>query len=88
MTKKADGSVKVACQHGVKECYGNMLHACATDILDNVSQYLEYNSCMIRLNSNDTAAQKVTFTFSFFIAEKLRRSLRRSGLTQRQGIEL
>ncbi|XP_063616636.1 gamma-interferon-inducible lysosomal thiol reductase-like [Cydia splendana] len=33
--------------HGPEECYGNKLHACAIDILKNVSQSEFYNSCMM-----------------------------------------
>ncbi|XP_063549190.1 gamma-interferon-inducible-lysosomal thiol reductase-like [Cydia strobilella] len=44
---KNHGKVSFACPHGPNECYGNKLHACAIDILKNVSQSEFYNSCMM-----------------------------------------
>ncbi|KAI5640515.1 gamma interferon inducible lysosomal thiol reductase (GILT) domain-containing protein [Phthorimaea operculella] len=47
---------KVKCQHGERECYGNKLHLCAIDEIKDTMKYIEYNSCLIRHRSNDTAA--------------------------------
>ncbi|CAH0405433.1 unnamed protein product [Chilo suppressalis] len=59
----ADGTVDFECQHGVEECYGNMLHACAIDILANTTASIEFNMCLMdykngEQGSNDATADK------------------------------
>ncbi|XP_063616159.1 GILT-like protein 1 [Cydia splendana] len=44
---KHHGKIYFDCAHGPEECYGDKLHACAIDILKNVSQSEFYNSCMM-----------------------------------------
>ncbi|XP_063824352.1 GILT-like protein 2 [Ostrinia nubilalis] len=53
-----DGTVEVTCQHGPAECYGNMLHACALDIIANGTEALLFNACMMDQDSNDNSADK------------------------------
>ncbi|XP_068625137.1 gamma-interferon-inducible lysosomal thiol reductase-like [Battus philenor] len=47
-----DGKYQFKCQHGPKECYGNKLHACAIDLLNNETQALLFNSCMMTPRNN------------------------------------
>ncbi|KAL4702958.1 hypothetical protein ACJJTC_008736 [Scirpophaga incertulas] len=59
----SDGAVEFKCQHGPNECYGNMLHACAIDILGNFTKALDFNACMMEQGnpgkgSNDPSAEK------------------------------
>ncbi|XP_063358057.1 gamma-interferon-inducible lysosomal thiol reductase-like [Cydia amplana] len=42
-----NGKTVITCQHGPAECYGNKLHACAIDILKDISKSEYYNSCMM-----------------------------------------
>lgn len=61
-----DGSV--ICQHGPAECYGNKLHACAIDLLNNITLAVLYNSCLMDdsqagTGSDDAAADVVGIFF-------------------------
>ncbi|XP_048002282.1 GILT-like protein 2 isoform X2 [Leguminivora glycinivorella] len=42
-----DGKTVIVCQHGEKECYGNKLHACAIDIVKDMTVAEPYISCMM-----------------------------------------
>ncbi|XP_047985256.1 gamma-interferon-inducible lysosomal thiol reductase-like [Leguminivora glycinivorella] len=42
-----NGKTVITCQHGPAECYGNKLHACAIEILNDISKAEFYNSCMM-----------------------------------------
>ncbi|XP_003740590.1 GILT-like protein C02D5.2 [Galendromus occidentalis] len=44
-TSGQGGSLSFRCQHGQKECDGNMYHACAIDIHDDKKQVLEFAIC-------------------------------------------
>ncbi|KAM3967571.1 gamma-interferon-inducible-lysosomal thiol reductase-like [Aphomia sociella] len=59
-TRTDDGKLIFKCQHGPKECYGNKLHACALDIINNATAALLFNICMTDPaddnGSNDPAA--------------------------------
>lgn len=48
------------CQHGPKECYGNMLHTCAIAEM-GYSDGFKFIYCLMSHNSNDEFADKVTF---------------------------
>ncbi|XP_059061696.1 gamma-interferon-inducible lysosomal thiol reductase-like [Achroia grisella] len=53
--------IEFKCQHGPKECYGNKLHACTLNLLNNATTALLFNICMMDLDdtsggSNDPAA--------------------------------
>ncbi|XP_073957689.1 gamma-interferon-inducible lysosomal thiol reductase-like [Choristoneura fumiferana] len=45
-----DGKTEIVCQHGPAECYGNKLHACAIDIIQNETRAEFYNTCMMAAN--------------------------------------
>ncbi|XP_073958494.1 gamma-interferon-inducible lysosomal thiol reductase-like protein [Choristoneura fumiferana] len=49
-TQVVDGKTEIVCQHGPAECYGNKLHACAIDIIQNETQAEFYNTCMMARN--------------------------------------
>ncbi|XP_075971836.1 GILT-like protein 2 [Anticarsia gemmatalis] len=58
-----NGTIEIECQHGVPECYGNMLHACAIDQLKPLTKAIYYISCLMGTSqshggSNDEAADK------------------------------
>lgn len=66
-----DGNYEFICQHGPAECYGNKLHACAIDELQNITLAVLYNSCLMDYSqpgngSNDAAADVVS---AFFYTE-------------------
>ncbi|KPI94816.1 Gamma-interferon-inducible lysosomal thiol reductase [Papilio xuthus] len=42
-----NGNYKIDCQHGPPECYGNKLHACAINLLQNKTQALLFNACLM-----------------------------------------
>ncbi|CAH2050316.1 unnamed protein product, partial [Iphiclides podalirius] len=57
-----NGRYEFKCQHGPEECYGNKLHACAIDFLQNMTQAVFFNACMLeprngKHGSNDKAAE-------------------------------
>nr|XP_034833184.1 GILT-like protein 1 [Maniola hyperantus] len=55
------GVIKFECQHGPPECYGNKLHACAIDHLNNITEAVVFNACMMGGEdggSNDAAADR------------------------------
>ncbi|XP_068626844.1 gamma-interferon-inducible lysosomal thiol reductase-like [Battus philenor] len=60
-TFKRKGKYTFQCQHGPEECYGNKLHACAIDLMQNKTQALLFNSCLmdsarLGLGSDNNAA--------------------------------
>lgn len=60
-TIEKNGKYEFICQHGPEECYGNKLHACAIDVIGNITIAVMYNSCMMDLDqknhgSDDLAA--------------------------------
>lgn len=36
------------CQHGFEECYGNKLHACSIDVLNNSTLSTMFNACLMK----------------------------------------
>ncbi|XP_039757386.1 GILT-like protein 2 [Pararge aegeria] len=60
-TINENGVIEFECQHGPPECYGNKLHACAIDNLNNITESVAYNSCMMggeNRGSDDAAADR------------------------------
>ncbi|KAG6455192.1 hypothetical protein O3G_MSEX009104 [Manduca sexta] len=55
-TKEEGDHYEITCQHGESECYGNKLHACAIDIIKNVTKSTLYNCCLMGNQSDDNAA--------------------------------
>ncbi|KAM3967572.1 gamma-interferon-inducible lysosomal thiol reductase [Aphomia sociella] len=47
-TRKLRGKYLFKCQHGPDECHGNKLHACAVDALQNSTQAVMYNACLMQ----------------------------------------
>ncbi|XP_052758242.1 gamma-interferon-inducible lysosomal thiol reductase-like [Galleria mellonella] len=45
-TSHINGKIEFKCQHGPKECYGNKLHACSLNIINNATDALLFNICM------------------------------------------
>lgn len=59
------GGYEFVSQHGPEETYGNKLHACAIDTLQNITMAVLYNSCLMDdsqagKGSDDAAADSVT----------------------------
>ncbi|XP_015184299.1 PREDICTED: gamma-interferon-inducible lysosomal thiol reductase-like [Polistes dominula] len=50
LTTQNDHTYEFKCQHGPIECQGNMVHACAIDLIKDQSLLLNYLSCMIKNN--------------------------------------
>ncbi|XP_030029417.2 GILT-like protein 2 [Manduca sexta] len=63
-TKKGD-QYEVSCQHGESECYGNKLHACAIDILKNVTKSTLFISCASDWYSDDKAVDECSKWLKF-----------------------
>jgi len=51
-TTEKDGHYEFQCQHGPLECYGNKLHACAIDIIKNMTTSVLFNGCMMESSEN------------------------------------
>ncbi|XP_035726521.1 gamma-interferon-inducible lysosomal thiol reductase-like isoform X2 [Vespa mandarinia] len=49
-TTQKDHTYEFKCQHGPIECQGNIIHACAIDLIKDQSLLLNYLSCMIKNN--------------------------------------
>ena len=47
LSGEGEGLYNFKCQHGPAECQGNMVHACATQVVQNPSTVLKYIKCMI-----------------------------------------
>ena len=45
---KAKNGFEFICQHGFKECYGNMIHSCTIDIIKERKKALDYIVCYER----------------------------------------
>ncbi|XP_045498560.1 GILT-like protein 2 [Colias croceus] len=52
-TYENNGQTVFKCQHGPTECYGNKLHACALDLIQNQTTALIYNTCMMEYSQSD-----------------------------------
>lgn len=46
-TEKTKHGYKFNCQHGEKECEGDMIHACAAHLVSNADLRMEYIKCMV-----------------------------------------
>ena len=57
-TKQENGRYQFVCEHGHHECLGNKLHACAIDVLQNVTNYVEFHACLMLFKSNMRAADR------------------------------
>ncbi|XP_030029416.2 GILT-like protein 2 [Manduca sexta] len=53
-----DDHYRFRCQHGKLECYGNKLHACAIDILKNVTKSTLFNCCLFEFFSDDESVDE------------------------------
>lgn len=51
-----DGSLSFQCQHGARECEGNIIHCCAVESIHDTEMKLNFVACMIRDNSNPQEA--------------------------------
>merc|ERR1712027_120263 len=47
LSGEGEGLYNFKCQHGPAECQGNMVHACATQVVQSPSTVLKYIKCMI-----------------------------------------
>ncbi|KAF7384664.1 hypothetical protein HZH68_014276 [Vespula germanica] len=72
MTTQNDYTYEFKCQHGPIECQGNMIHACAIDLIKDQSLLLNYLSCMIKnniepVNIMEVCAQKMNVDFNVIL---------------------
>ncbi|XP_026758566.3 gamma-interferon-inducible lysosomal thiol reductase-like [Galleria mellonella] len=49
-TLKVRGRYHFRCQHGPEECYGNKLHACTVDALQNNTRAVMFNACLMQFS--------------------------------------
>nr|XP_021187336.2 gamma-interferon-inducible lysosomal thiol reductase [Helicoverpa armigera] len=68
-TIRANGGYKFNCQHGVPECFGNTLQACAIDVLKNTTKVLPFNTCLMRNISYRTSYSHVMSVINWCGAE-------------------
>lgn len=47
-----DGSLRFDCQHGERECEGNIVHSCTIEAVHDTETKLNMIACMIRDNAN------------------------------------
>ena len=47
LSGEGEGLYNFKCQHGPAECQGNMVHACATQVVQSPTTVLKYIKCMI-----------------------------------------
>ena len=68
---KGEDLYNFQCQHGPAECKGNMVHACATKVVQSPLTVLKYIKCMIGDNYSPLeAGERYDFHFiykQFFI---------------------
>ncbi|CAH0592397.1 unnamed protein product [Chrysodeixis includens] len=51
------------CQHGQPECYGNLIQACAIHVLDNTTQTVNFNTCLMRTFLRNTDHRHLVSAF-------------------------
>ncbi|XP_013175760.1 PREDICTED: gamma-interferon-inducible lysosomal thiol reductase-like [Papilio xuthus] len=49
---------KFKCEHGPEECYGNKLHACVLHLLQNKTEAILFNLCLMNKQSNNAAVDE------------------------------
>ena len=59
-TTEKDGHYEFKCQHGPLECYGNKLHACAIDVLKNMTTAVLFNGCMMEPSGDNLGSDDLT----------------------------
>jgi interferon gamma-inducible protein 30 len=57
-TNHSDGTVTFRCQHGARECAGNMIQACAVNLLQDTAKVLPLVYCMESQRAPDRAGQQ------------------------------
>ena len=60
----------VKCQHGPKECLGNVLHACFYSRHDNNEKQVNFGVCTMSTNNPPTAGQEVIIIIIIIIKKK------------------
>ena len=54
---RKDAGYTFDCQHGPRECQGNMMHACGIEYSTNTTQAIQYAVCLMRsLNNSEKVA--------------------------------
>ena len=56
-TSKQNGQYKFTCQHGPRECIGNMMHACSIQLFGNLAS-VPFVNCMMKERNPDKHAQQ------------------------------
>lgn len=58
--KSPGGGYTFQCQHGQKECHGNMILACAKKYITDRDTYVDFNICMEEnIEDLDVSGEKV-----------------------------
>ncbi|KAJ8736416.1 hypothetical protein PYW08_007072 [Mythimna loreyi] len=60
-TRRVQGGYKFSCQHGIPECFGNTVQACAVDLVRNVTRSVNFNTCLMQNTSYRTSYQYYIF---------------------------
>ncbi|KAH9637995.1 hypothetical protein HF086_014856 [Spodoptera exigua] len=50
-TRRVSRGYKFTCQHGIPECFGNTVQACAIDVLRNITRAVSFNACLLQNTS-------------------------------------
>merc|ERR1712071_649608 len=66
---KKNGGYDFDCQHGARECQGNMLHACGIEYSNSTVQGVEYAVCLMRSLANSEKCVK-TFGLDYDTIKK------------------
>ncbi|XP_026732252.1 gamma-interferon-inducible lysosomal thiol reductase-like [Trichoplusia ni] len=62
-TNAVHDTYKFDCQHGQPECFGNLIQACAIDVLNDTTRAVNFNTCLMRSFYRSTDYQYLVSVF-------------------------
>lgn len=70
-TQEKNGKVTFDCQHGPRECEGNIVHACVTNVIKDEAKQIAIVHCMIDRNEQPmVVGKKVSFVLLCCLMER------------------